>query len=383
MSWFSKFFKSRKKDLLSYERNYSKKDIENLFEGLRANFIKLKRQEKYLERAEHLRTSLEKYNELDSKDQHKLKAYASQYKEGVEERQKLNSRLIRNNPSLQKLVPYEAEIPELILELRHVENQIRSCESNIKYLREEKEELIDDREILISGYTFLRKFGIVFLLLLALTFLLLFTMLQVLREDIWIYISLVCAVFIIFMTMILFSKEKLEKEIDKNERLQKKAAKLIKKYQIHYLRHKSYIDYEYKKFGVDSADKLQTYFDRYLKNKVHEMNYNRYVQNMARSERQMAGILKAQKLDFRTIEIIQEWMLVPHKFEEAKSVVRELEHIEKQKQGLVEYEEDLYKQALAYGETEEYKDMVSELLEEYYRWTERYSSKGGEALLHQ
>ncbi len=35
------------------------------------------------------------------------------------------------------------------------------------------------------------------------------------------------------------------------------------------------------------------------------------------------------------------------------------------------YEKDLYKQILAYGEVDQYKDMIAGRLEEYYQWTER------------
>ncbi|OON91312.1 MAG: hypothetical protein ATN34_04040 [Epulopiscium sp. Nele67-Bin002] len=372
-SWFNQWLKynRRRSRGTVTSTKYDSNDIDSLFESLKSTTLKLHRQEEQLEQINSLKRVVDMYLELDQKTHNQLKNYAVLYRDSVDEKTKLKARLIRNNPALQRLVEYEEEIPTLIRELKSVENQIHICKSNIEYLREEKEQLIEDRETLIGGYKFLKVFTAVFLLVLGLSFVLVITMLQVLRNTLWIYVGSIICVFMVFIVLLIIAKDRLEKALVKNELLQKKAAKYIQKYQIHYYQQQSYLDYEFKKLDVDSIDQLETYFERYTKNKVHETKYDTYVNNMMISENQISEILGNNQFNIRGIERIQEWLVNPHKLEEAKSIVSSFDSVNKQVDVLKIYEKDLYKQILAYGEVDQYKDMIAGRLEEYYQWTER------------
>ncbi len=182
-SWFNQWLRYRRRQSRGKVTNtkYDSNDIESLFESLKSTTLKLHRQEEQLEQITSLKKVVDMYLDLDQKTHNQLKNYAVLYRDSVDEKTKLKARLIRNNPALQKLVEYEHEIPRLIKELKSVENQVIICENNIRYLREEKENLIEDRETLVTGYKFLRIFTGVFLFLLGLSFILIITMMQVLR----------------------------------------------------------------------------------------------------------------------------------------------------------------------------------------------------------
>ncbi|OOB80581.1 MAG: hypothetical protein BEN19_04180 [Epulopiscium sp. Nuni2H_MBin003] len=367
MSWFRKIF-SKKNEVKTYEGKFDDVDIDNLFESLKTTSIKIQRQEKYLEDVQALESPLSSFLSLDENTQKSLKNYATQYKDITDEQRGLQTRLVKNNPALYRISIYEQEVPTLLIELKQVQNLVKTFRNNIYYLRDEKEELIQDRVMLIRGYDYLRKFSIVFAVLLALCLLLIFTMMQVLREDIWIYMSAVCGVFIIFVPTLLLTKEKLEKEMTRNEILQKRAAKYIKKYQIHYFQQKNYLQYEFSKLGVDSIKKLENYYDKYLTYKAYEVKYNRNIQTMQISQQKIQEILSDHKLPTEDSIVIEEWLFNPHKIEESKMLVREIEPIKVQIKTLKEYEEDVYKQLIAYAEMDEYKDIVAKKLDEHYEW---------------
>ncbi len=373
--WFKKLLKFRKKDTKVIEEKYDIDDIDSLFEALRTTASKLKRQQEHLDYVEKLKVPLDDFLSLEEDVQTKLKNYALKYRDSVDERRKLQPRLIRNNPALHKLVAYENQLPHLIRDIKSASKLIKTYTHNIDYLKEEKENLIEEREVLLTGYDFLKKFSIVFLICLAISFVLIVTLMQVLRENIWFYIAGLCITFSIFIPLLVFTKEKLEKEIRKNGILQQKAAKYIKKYQIHYFQQKNYVDYEFKKLGVDSIEKLETYYERYISNKDHEVNYNKHKQNMIITEKQISEILGDNKFDIKSIEVIQEWLINPHKLEEAKALVGELASMKKQLNVLQEYEQELFKQVLTYAEEEQYKDMIERKLEDHAKWTEDVLNK--------
>ncbi len=376
-SWFNQWLKYRRRRNRGKVINtkYDSNDIDSLFESLKSTTLKLHRQEEQLEQINSLRKVIDMYLDLDQKTHNQLKNYAVLYRDSVDEKTKLKARLIRNNPALQKLVKYEKEIPGLIKELKSVENQIVICLNNLSYLREEKQDLIEDRETLIAGYKFLRIFTGVFLLLLGICFVLVITMMQTLRDDLWIYMGILISFFMIFIVVLVIAKDRLEKALNKNEVLQKKAAKYIQKYQIHYYQQKSYLDFEFNKLDIESIEQLETYYTRYTKNKDHEDKYDKHVNNIMISENQISEILGNNNFNMQSIDRIQEWLVNPHKLEEAKSTVSAMEPVAKQVTVLKAYEKDLYKQILAYGEVEQYKDMIASRLEEHYQWTENELEK--------
>ncbi|OON95581.1 MAG: hypothetical protein ATN36_07825 [Epulopiscium sp. Nele67-Bin005] len=372
--WLERLKNRRKKSGITVEDQIEANDIDGLFDVLRANYLRLSKLKRRLKSLEQTKACFESYESLSKDEKDKLHNLALSYKDSVDDRRKLQARLIRNNPALNRLVKYEKELPSLIEELKSVSNQVKITTSNIKYLKEEQEELREDRIVLINGYRYLKIFGVVCLSLIAIAMFLIFAMMQVLRQDIWLYITGICTIFLFFVAGLVFAKDKLEKEIRKNELLQQKVAKYINKYHVYYYNAKAYQDYEFQKLGVDSMAQLELYYNRYMQNKDHEHTYNQLRVRMLTIEQKMKETLTGNMLDPTSTEMLEEWILSPGKQEQARALINEYEQLAEQVNSLEEYEQDIYRQIFIYGEVEEYKETVTKKLDRHYRLTKETES---------
>ncbi|WP_010167580.1 hypothetical protein [Candidatus Epulonipiscium viviparus] len=366
MGWLKKIGLSKNKE--TYQNNFNDLDIDSLFTSLRSNAIKIKKQEKILENIYPLEEPLKEYLSLDRSVKNNLTILAGRYKDSTDEKNKLNTRLIKNNPALSKMEAYESEIPVLQNELKEVSTLASKYKTNIEYLRIEKDNLVIDREALLVGYEALEKIGMFFLTLLGLSLIITFTLMQIIRESVWVYMSMISIAFMGFVLFLIFSKERLERELVRNEILQKKAAKYIQKFQIHYFTQQQYLDYQYKKLGINNVEQLDNYFTKYLKNKGHERNYQQHVQTLQVSEQKIKDTLRINEVPIRYINTIEEWVLNPYKLEEAKNMVSEMDSIKTQITKMKEYEQELYATLMNYGTQEEYEDTIKDKMGEFYKW---------------
>ncbi|WP_305767634.1 hypothetical protein [Candidatus Epulonipiscium viviparus] len=366
MGWLKKIGLSKNKE--TYQNNFNDLDIDSLFTSLRSNAIKIKKQEKILENIYPLEEPLKEYLSLDRSVKNNLTILAGRYKDSTDEKNKLNTRLIKNNPALSKMEAYESEIPVLQNELKEVSTLASKYKTNIEYLRIEKDNLVIDREALLVGYEALEKIGMFFLTLLGLSLIITFTLMQIIRESVWVYMSMISIAFMGFVLFLIFSKERLERELVRNEILQKKAAKYIQKFQIHYFTQQQYLDYQYKKLGINNVEQLDNYFTKYLKNKGHERNYQQHVQTLQVSEQKIKDTLRINEVPIRYINTIEEWVLNPYKLEEAKNMVSEMDSIKTQITKMKEYEQELYTTLMNYGTQEEYEDTIKDKMGEFYKW---------------
>ena len=90
-----------------------------------------------------------------------------------------------------------------------------------------------------------------------------------------ILIGLVC-IGLFLLIVLLYTKQKIEKKLYDNELLQQKAAKFINKCKVRYFHNNRYLEFEFGKLEIDSVAKLEMLYNRYMKNKDNEKEYNKY-----------------------------------------------------------------------------------------------------------
>jgi hypothetical protein len=348
-----------------YHQQYESEDIVKLFEDLEETYYKKLRTSDYFKSLERKEEDAKAYENLEKEDLEKLVALASQYKTLQDKQQVLKGRLIKNNQALYRLSQYEDELPELMKEIQLVEKKVKDSERDIFYLSEEKEELIEEREILIKGYQFLKGFSIFFVIMVAMAMFISFSFIQTLRETIWVYLSLFGCVLVIFLAGIIFSKEKIEKGLRRNELLQQKAVRYLNKAKIRYFHNYRYMQFEFEKLGVDSSAKLEMYYNRYVKNKHNESDYNRLTKQMVHIETIINGIFKTRGVQIESMETLEEWMSVPKKAQMMKQITEEKQKIKEQITALEAYEEEIWKEIFAFKSDERYTDFVEEKIKKY------------------
>lgn len=363
MGLFKKIFTKVKKDqgLL-----VEKLSIQDLFEELDEISLKKKRITQYILSLEKRQEELEKFKVLDKESIEKLNHLATQAKDIEEKKQNLRGRLIKNNKSLFLISQYAEQLPELIQEMYDWEKRQKETERNIFYLDEEKNELLEERITLLKGYQFLKRFSIVFVIVLALCMLVAAAMLQMLRDEIWIFLSLLGSFLIVFLVGIIYSKEKIENSLRNNTILQQKAVKYLNKCKISYFNQTRYLQFQYDKLGVDSVAKLEMYYNRYIKNKDNESRYIKLNQVLAQIEEKMLDILKSKGIQLNHIENLTDWAISPQKINSVKMFEEDMRKNKEQFDALNSYEETLWKEIFTMQEQDDSKKMIQAKIEEYH-----------------
>lgn len=339
--------------------------IEALFEELDDIRTKLSRTQYYLEELESKEQLTYQYEKLDKEAIHKLDLLAGRAKTIEEKKVNLRGRLISNNAALARIGQYEEEVPDLIKEMQIAEKRRRETETHIYYLEEEKEMLYEERETLLLSYKFLKGFSGVMIVAILLALFISFALLQMLREQIWMVLTMVGLIVVTVFIGVLIIKEKIDQELSKNVLLQQKAVKYLNKAKIRLFNQVQYLEFQYRKLGVDSVAKLELYYNRYLKNKNNERIYLQMNETLNDIEEDMLSILREKGIEIDYINDLTEWLVTPKKLNEMKQMKEEYTKTIEQIKGLRAYEEEIWKEIYALGENDNLKARVTEAIARY------------------
>ena len=344
-------------------RKLDHSDVEEIFSELEEIQSKKQRIRHYIEELKLKEEAHKQYENLDPDIVAKINGLAQKAKSIEEKKQNLRGRLISNNAALNRLADYEDEIPDLIKEMQMTEKRRRETESHILYLNEERISLEEERAALINGYSFLKGLSLVLVVLIGVSVLVSFVMLQVLREKIWFILSAIVVLMVFFVIAIILIKEKLEKEIKDNGILQQKAVRYLNKSKIRFFNHTQYLEFQYRKLGVDSVAKLELYYNRYLKNKNNERIYLQMNDALAEIEEEILGILHSKNILLEDLGDLSGWILKPKCFNEIKQIVEEKEKIEEQFNALCTYEAEIWQELSVLATDEALKAQIDSCLE--------------------
>ena len=318
--------------------------IEELLKELKIVKDKKERTIKYILNMENEEKFARDYMKLSKEDSIYIEKLSAKAKEIEDKKTSLRGRLIKNNASLVKVSEYEHEIPNMMIEMRKMESRKKETESHIFYLKEEQNELYEERDILLIGHKFLR-WGIVFIIAcIVLTLFISFILLQTLRENtVFIFTSIAFIVMILVIGTILFN-DFIDRELIKNEKLQKKVVHYLNKSKIRLFNQVKYLEYLYNKLGVDSTAKLEMYYTRYIKNKDNEKMYLKMNNMLTEIEKDMITYLQQKNIDTSYIQSFPQWILTPKNLNQIKQISKNYDKSNEQLKGLEKYEKEILKE---------------------------------------
>ena len=373
MSWFRNLFKLRKTELEL--TTYEKTDIEVLFEQLEETTIQKIRVKSYYKQLQKRKEKLKTYENLSEEEINKLVLLMNRYKAIEEQKQHLRGRLIHTNRALLRLEAYEEKLPEMIKELGSVEKKVKAYERDLFYLAEEKEELEEEREVLLKGYTFLKYFSVGFMMFVFISIFWSYTFMQFMDDQVWIYLSIFATGFILLATGMLYAKFRIEKGLNVNEILQKKAVKYMNKTKIYYFHSKRYIEFNFDKLGVDSTAKLELYYNRYVKNKKNQEEYNRLNTQAMRIEGDVQHLMREKEIQVDDMENLKEWLMSPQKVQVLQNLMLEEEKMTQQLEGFETYEKELWQEIHTVRLDPEHTEVIEQKIAEYRMLTKENLDK--------
>jgi|ASRN01.1.fsa_nt_gi hypothetical protein len=187
----------------------------------------------------------------------------------------------RENPHIRSV---SKDIAKAIKVLKEHETNQNMVKKDLDILEGEKQSLLFHFTNLRRALSFLKYFMLLLVFITLIVGIVLSTLLIVYNRNVFLpsLISIVTISFL-FLWGFVFRRYCVH-EIEKNQRLQERAVKLINKTKLKFIRNQQLLDFEYEKYQVNSSEVLELRYEHYLDAQQQQRNYdhiNRTIRNLS------------------------------------------------------------------------------------------------------
>ncbi len=216
--------------------------------------------------------SVQKIERLSKSSKDELSSLAKIYSETILRRTDFENK-VSIDESKDPLEDYQDVMDEALNMMKEAEEHQQLVKMDLAYLEAEKEELLYQKERLLSGNRIINSVFIVVSILSLIVVLVLTVTISRFHVDV-IFAALIAMILVIVTTIwIYFTRRVIKRELVKNGKLLQKAVSLTNKTKIKYINNKKLLDYQYRKYKVDSYYMFAMRIENYRTNKE---NINRY-----------------------------------------------------------------------------------------------------------
>lgn len=224
---------------------------------------------------------VERISELSKELSLKLQGLCKQYSEMSIIRDEAEKRSTEAKKKAQETIGlYIEDIPKAISILKEHESHQQSVKGDLDILVGEKESLLYQFRNFKRALVFLRYFMIGLVAIALIAGVVLSTMLTIYDIDVFIpSLVVIIAIAFLFLWGFVFRRYCIH-EINKNQVLYERALKLINKVKIKYVHNQQLLEFQYKKYKVNSSEVLELRYDNYLEAKDEARTYETIVNSM-------------------------------------------------------------------------------------------------------
>lgn len=224
---------------------------------------------------------IERLSELPKELGMKLQSLCKQYSEMSILRDEAEKRSAEAKKKAQETIGlYIEDIPKAIKILKEHEAAQQAVKKDLDILVGEKESLLYQFRNFKRALVFLRYFMIGLVVVTLIVGVTLSTMLVVYKKDVFLP-SLIAIITISFLFLwgFVFRRYCIH-EIQKNQLLYERALKLINKVKIKFVHNQQLLEFQYKKYKVNSSEVLELRYDNFLEAKDEAKTYETIVNSM-------------------------------------------------------------------------------------------------------
>lgn len=240
---------------------------------------------------------VQKIEDIPKDDLKELENIAKIYSETILEKETFKNILKGQNTTGNYLEKYKDDIDTAIQQMEEHEENLSIIKNDLYHLEGEKAEISYKNNRALKALSFVKIMLITAICVTSIVTLILATLFFVYSTDVFVP-SLIMIVSVSFVGLWLFVfRRYLIFELKKNQKLQKREVELTNKIKIKYVNVKQFLDYEYKKYQVNSSEMLKIRWENYQKNAKNEAKYKRISSNIASLIQDMDRLLTRNNID--------------------------------------------------------------------------------------
>ncbi|PKM55623.1 conserved protein of unknown function [Petrocella atlantisensis] len=176
------------------------------------------------------------------------------------------------------LEQYEDQMDKIIDMMKGHEKNQSMVKQDLAYLESEKSELLYQNSRLKNAYKFVKNAFITVAILTALAAFILTIFFFVNKKPILLEAMISMVAIIVATVWVYIFRRYLVYEISKNQKMMKRTIELTNKTKIKYINNQSVIDYQCKKYRIDSSEMLELRWENY-KNRMHAERQYKNISN--------------------------------------------------------------------------------------------------------
>lgn len=159
--------------------------------------------------------------------------------------------------------PFKDKMDEIIKKIHEYEERYNVLKRDLNHLEAEKAELSYKKDKMLNKRYMLKIMTIVFFALFSFTAIILITLLTIYKKNVIIPSVILLSSAIFYILYLSTNKKKISYRLKRTDKLLKKAVQLLNKVKIKIVNTRQYLDYEYKRFKVDSYVELKYLWEQY------------------------------------------------------------------------------------------------------------------------
>ncbi len=246
---------------------------------------------------------LDCFIQLTDDDALKLKNLLDRFVALSKERDVLRNQIIEFDRNIVKMEGKDFEAEDALSPIAEAEKTQRILDQDISYLKTEKTELDEEREILLNGYSFINRLSLVVVVGFSLAAIVLGYLFIFDNARIFYPITVLILVMMVLVSVLFSLRKKIQHELKVNLKKQHRAVEMINKKSAVYAHYANYLGYEYSKYKVKNSHMLKSSISEYRSYKNVSARMDNIRNIMYETERLIEVFLREKNIAIRsTIE---------------------------------------------------------------------------------
>lgn len=311
---------------------------------------------------------VECYEKLSKEEGEYLKELINKFVSLTKERNTLRFQMGDFDPSLDKLMTLEEEAPDAIRQMEEAEIKERNVKQDLIYLKDEKTRLEAEKDNLDFGNKFLYHFNIAMVIIFGLAVMFLVMLHLFKRQVVFVPLTILCFILIFLVSLVYVFRRRIDFELKLNVKKQIKAVKLINKKTVVYSYYRNFLNYEYRKFNVNSSAGLRVNLKEYDNYKHITSRYDSIRNIMYETQRLLENFLREKRIKdiSASIESFAKTIDIDDKIEYAKNIASRKQKIDEKITELDEKHERLWNELIRLNMADTTQDKVIERMIKSY-----------------
>ena len=307
------------------------------------------------------------YDAMTDEDIDYFKELLERYVSLSKDRNALRYQIAGFDRALEKMDKLEADAKYILDNVKDAERKQRYFKHDLMHLEGEKEALNYERETLTNARAFVLKFTQTVMVMFGITTLALIAYGFFATVNIFTPLAILCVMMLVLVAVVYFLNIRIRKELVANQKRRHRAAELFNKKSVVYVHYTKFLNFIYKKYDVNNAEKLDQNIKDYGNYKHLITRFDGIGNNLKRTEEQIEFFIKEHQIQHNsgTLEGFAKTVNIENKRKYHQELKKEKDRLESRNKELENKHNGIWNDLQIINEEDKSSAIIDEIIQRY------------------